>query len=260
LRFLELLRILYERYGDKKFDAKMVSQHVRAFFAARGAYELDPNLRRKHSVKFLSVDLARLERMTFLKRKRAKRQVMTTTNKTCIRGWKWVYQVSSQGRSYLQSKADPSVQSTKEMRLIMEFGKKREIDRQFRGPEERLVAYRSLLTNVPKGRPGVEKRFPPNKAYDSIADPYIWQLQDKLEKANREGEDATGTATKLFGDVREALDSRDQYKMRLSKMRVMLDSIAAKMPRQSIGGEIFVLLPPNLLDEMKSVMKGVELF
>lgn len=257
---MELLRILRERFGDEKFDAKMVSQHVRAVFAARGAYQWDPNLRRRHSVKFLSVDLARLERMTFLKRKRAKRQVMTTTDKTCIRGWKWVYQVSSQGRSYLRSKADPSIRSTKETRSITEFATKREIDHQFRRPEERIVAYKSLLTNAPKGRPGVEKRFPPKEAFDPIVDPYIWRLQDKLEKANKEGEDASGTATKLLGDVREALDSKDQYKMRLSKIRVMLDLIAVKMPRRSIGGEIFVLLPPNLLDDMKTVTKGVELF
>jgi hypothetical protein len=61
----------------------------------------------RYSIKRLSNDLARLYKMSFLKRRRVKRQVTTNSGKVCNRGYCYEYQISKQGFSYLSYLRSP---------------------------------------------------------------------------------------------------------------------------------------------------------
>jgi hypothetical protein len=106
LRYKSLLQQLFKDFGSKDFDIEKAFQRINPILAhmwgASGysAYETAMTKR-------LSNDLNRLYRMTFLTRKRAKREVTTRRGLKCNRGYKYVYRISSQGRSYVNYLYNP---------------------------------------------------------------------------------------------------------------------------------------------------------
>ena len=76
------------------FSAREVTDSLRMAFANH------PLILRQATEKKISNDLARLNRMQLLSRKRVKRPVITRNMRICYRGYKYLYRVSKQGLSY----------------------------------------------------------------------------------------------------------------------------------------------------------------
>jgi hypothetical protein len=84
----------------EEFDAKQLSMKLQTHLIENGYAQKDPQLMKQVSTKRISNDLDRLYRMGLVNARRINRQIVTKKNKSCNKGYQYVYRVSKQGAQY----------------------------------------------------------------------------------------------------------------------------------------------------------------
>lgn len=253
LRYLRLLRTLYDTYGYGDFDARDVSDRLsRREFG--GVFEVPDTARsRQYSVKYISIDLARLKKMTFLAGRKVKRQVRTRTGKSCSRGQKWIYKLSNQGLSYLKAKDEENGLS----HHLANMTKKRVIDFMIEDPVDRNVMYGTQLKEKRSSKPGVAKRFPAKKGHDEVTS--IWKLGGDLKRVSEMARTLAADLARRTNDLLEADKKVARYKQLLSMISELLDLLEAKSRIHYVGGSKVYLMPQEMVAEMRAICRGEEL-
>lgn len=119
MRYQVLLKALEQLSSALKtsFDSGTVSKFMDVYAYNNPNEQWDQRLFDK---KLISNDLNRLYRMGFLTRRRVKREVQTRVGKSCNRGYKYLYNISKQGKSYTAYLETP-----KPFRLLVEGERRR---------------------------------------------------------------------------------------------------------------------------------------
>lgn len=136
-----------------EFDAKTLSEQLMRIYGSGPVVSLEA-LRRVRP-KQISNDLRRLRDMTFVRRRKIRRQVRTASGKTCCRGYEYKYQLTKQAISHIGYRAgilpESQPKGLEELTVYRFLEKK--------APKEQLEVYRRAYVDSVRDRPG-KRRFP----------------------------------------------------------------------------------------------------
>lgn len=250
VEFRKLLPMLLLAYQNKEFSAESVSSMLIRAHTESGAFLLDANLLRLDSVKYVSNDLRRFWKMTFLSREKVKRLVKTKSGKTCFRGKGYLYRVSNQGMKYVKHLTEPQAEEKRDNENFEDLVTRLVIEKH--APSEEVKKLMKDIFLPRSKKPGVTKRFS-SRENDRIVNAYIKFHTARLEDA----EEKRRLENKIQSLQEELRKAQNQKNDLVSEIMKFVDLLVKGATRQGDNIVIPFKSLSDAINNLKSRLAGL---